>query len=53
MAMTLRVHQLGITCAFIGIPKYPFYALAACGWTVLFLAMACLLIKNIKERVHA
>ena len=49
---TLTVHQLGITCAYIGIPKYPFYALAACGWAVLFLAMACLLIKNIKERVQ-
>jgi len=53
LLMTLRVHQLGITCAFIGIPKYPFYAVAACGWAVLLLAMACLLIKSIKERVQA
>lgn len=52
LVTTLMVHRLGITCAFIGIPKYPFYALAACGWAVLFLAMACLLIKNIQERVH-
>jgi len=53
LLMTLRVHQLGITCAFIGIPKYPFYAVAAFGWAVLLLAMACLLIKSIKERVQA
>jgi len=46
---TLTVQQLGITCAYIGVPKYPFYALAAFGWAVLFVAMASLFVKNIKE----
>jgi hypothetical protein len=31
------------------VPKYPFYALAAFGWAVLFVAMASLFVKNIKE----
>ena len=49
---TLTVYRLGITCAYIGVPKYPFYALAACGWAVLLLAMASLFIKSLKERVQ-
>ena len=46
---TLTVHDLGITSAYIGVPKSPFYALAAFGWAVLFLAMASLLVKRIKD----
>lgn len=46
---TLKVHQLGIICAYINVPKYPFYALAAFGWAVLFAAMASLFVKGIKD----
>jgi TRAP-type C4-dicarboxylate transport system permease small subunit len=46
---TFTVQQLGLTCAYIGLPKYPFYALAAFGWAVLFIAMAGLLVRNIKK----
>jgi hypothetical protein len=46
---TLTVQRLGITCAYIGVPKYPFYALAAFGWAVLFVAMVGLLVMNIKK----
>ena len=45
---TLTVYRLGITCAYIGLPKYPFYVLAAFGWAVLFVAMASLFIKRIR-----
>jgi len=50
LVTTLTVQRLGITCAYIGVPKYPFYALAAFGWAVLFVAMVGLLVTNIKER---
>jgi len=46
---TLSVHELGLTSAYIELPKYPFYALATFGWAVLFVAMASLLIKRIKD----
>ena len=46
---TLTVQQLGITCSYIGVPKFPFYALAAFGWAVLFVAMASLFVKRIKD----
>jgi TRAP-type C4-dicarboxylate transport system permease small subunit len=46
---TLTVQQLGITCAYIEVPKYPFYALAAFGWAVFFVAIASLLVKRIKD----
>jgi TRAP-type C4-dicarboxylate transport system permease small subunit len=46
---TITVQKLGITCAYIEVPKYPFYALAAFGWAVLCLAMASLFIKRIKD----
>ena len=46
---TLTVQQLGLTCAYIGVPKYPFYALAAFGWAVLFVAIATLFVKRIKD----
>ena len=46
---TLIVMDLGITCSYIEVPKYPFYALAAFGWAVLFVAMASLLVKRIKD----
>lgn len=46
---TLTVQQLGLTCAYIGLPKYPFYALAAFGWAALFLTMAGLLVRDIRE----
>ena len=49
LVTTMTVHRLGITCAYIGVPKYPFYALAAFGWAVLFVAMASLIIKRIKD----
>ena len=51
-AATLTVQQLGITCAYIDVPKYPFYALAALGWAVLFVAMASLFVKRIKDGVE-
>lgn len=46
---TLTVQQLGIICSYIGVPKFPFYALAAFGWAVLFVAMASLFVKRIKD----
>ena len=49
---TLTVKQLGLTCAYIEIPKYPFYALAAFGWAVLLVAMASLFIKRMKDGVQ-
>jgi TRAP-type C4-dicarboxylate transport system permease small subunit len=49
---TLIVQRLGITCAYIGVPKYPFYALASFGWAVLFVAMTGLLIKTIMEKAE-
>ena len=45
----LTVKRLGLTCAYIEVPKFPFYALAAIGWTVLFVAMASLFVKRIKD----
>ena len=50
---TLSVQQLGITCAYIGVPKYPFYALATFGWAVLCVAIASLLVVTIKERARS
>jgi TRAP-type transport system small permease protein len=50
--MTLSVQQLGITCAYIGVPKYPFYALATFGWAVLFVAIAGLLVTNVQGRTE-
>ena len=46
---TLRVMDFGITCSYIEVPKYPFYALAALGWAILFAAMASLFLKRIKD----
>ena len=46
---TLTVQQLGIICSYIGVPKYPFYALTAFGWVVLLIVMASLFFKNKKE----
>ena len=46
---TLTVMDLGITCSYIEVQKYPFYALAAFGWAVLFVAMASLFLKRIKD----
>jgi len=46
---TLTVQRLGIICSYIGVPKYPFYALTAFGWAVLFIVMASLFFKNKKE----
>ena len=46
---TLIVQRLGIICSYIGVPKYPFYALTAFGWAVLFIVMASLFFKNKKE----
>ena len=43
---TLMVKTLGITCSYIGVPKYPFYAIATVGWLALLLAMVSLLIKK-------
>jgi TRAP-type C4-dicarboxylate transport system permease small subunit len=50
LVTTLSVQELGITCAYIGVPKYPFYALATFGWAVLCVAIAGLLVVTIKER---
>ena len=46
---TLTVKQLGITCAYIEVPKFPFYGLASFGWAVLFVAMASIFVKRIKD----
>ena len=46
---TLTVMDLGITCSYIEVQKYPFYALAAFGWAVLFVAIASLFVKRIKD----
>ena len=46
---TFTVQRLGIICSYIGVPKFPFYALAAFGWAVLFVVMASLFVKNIKD----
>jgi TRAP-type C4-dicarboxylate transport system permease small subunit len=46
---TLMVQRLGIICSYIGVPKYPFYALTAFGWAVLFVVMASFFFKNKKE----
>jgi TRAP-type C4-dicarboxylate transport system permease small subunit len=46
---TLTVQELGLTCAYIDVPKYPFYALAAFGWAVLFVAMSSIFVKRIKD----
>lgn len=45
---TLTVKDLNITSAYIGVPKYPFYALAGLGWAVMFVAVAGLLLKRMK-----
>jgi len=45
----LTVKQLGLTCAYIDVPKFPFYTLAAIGWAVLFVAMASLFLKRVKN----
>jgi len=46
---TFTVQRLGIICSYIGVPKFPFYALTAFGWAVLFIVMASLFVKNIKD----
>ncbi|MFC1864133.1 TRAP transporter small permease [Thermodesulfobacteriota bacterium] len=46
---TLTVHDLGLTCAYIGVPKFPFYGLATFGWGVLFVSMISILVKRIKD----
>ncbi|MBW2067088.1 MAG: TRAP transporter small permease [Deltaproteobacteria bacterium] len=46
---TITVKDLNITSAYIGVPKYPFYAMAGSGWAVLFVAMAGLFLKRIKD----
>jgi TRAP-type C4-dicarboxylate transport system permease small subunit len=46
---TLMVQRLGIICSYIGVPKYPFYALTAFGWVVLLIVMASLFFKNKKD----
>lgn len=43
---TLMVKSLGITCSYIGVPKYPFYGIATLGWFTLLLAMVSLFIKK-------
>jgi len=43
------VKQLGITCSYIGVPKFPFYAIATVGWISLLLAMLGHLIKSLKD----
>ena len=45
---TLIMQRLGITASYIGVPKYPFYAMTAVGWAVFFLAIASHLIQKIK-----
>lgn len=47
--MTLTVHELGITCAYIGMPKFPFYGLATFGWAVLFVALLNIMVNRIKD----
>jgi len=47
---TLTVYDLGITCAYIGVPKYPFYGLATFGWAVLFVSMIGILVKRTGDR---
>lgn len=44
---TLMVKNLGITCSYIGVPKYPFYATATVGWLALLLSMVSLLIRKL------
>lgn len=44
---TLIMKRLGITASYIGVPKYPFYAMTAVGWAVFFLAIASHLIQKI------
>jgi TRAP-type C4-dicarboxylate transport system permease small subunit len=46
---TFTVKELGLTCAYIDVPKYPFYALAAFGWAALFAAMSSIFVKRIKD----
>jgi len=46
---TIMVKQLGITCSYIGVPKFPFYAIATVGWISLLLAMLGHLIKSLKD----
>ena len=46
---TLTVQDLGLTCAYIGVPKFPFYGLATFGWAVLFVSMISILVKRIKD----
>jgi TRAP-type C4-dicarboxylate transport system permease small subunit len=46
---TLTVQRLGIVCSYIGVPKFPFYALTAFGWAVLFIVMVSIFFKNTKE----
>lgn len=46
---TLTVYDLGITCAYIGIPKYPFYGLATFGWAVFFVSIMSIMVKRIKD----
>lgn len=45
---TLTVQRLGITCSYIGMPKFPFYGLATFGWMILLIAIVRLLVKTIK-----
>ena len=49
---SLTVKELGLTCAYIDVPKYPFYALAAFGWAGLFVAMSSIFVKIIKDGVE-
>ncbi len=46
---TLTVQRLGLICSYIGVPKFPFYALTAFGWAVLFIVMSSFFIKNKKD----
>ncbi len=49
---TLMVKTLGITCSYIGVPKYPFYAIATVGWFILALSIVSLLIKNLRDGLN-
>ena len=46
---TGNVKLFGLTSAYIGVPKYPFYAIAAIGWGCFFIAKTGILIETIRE----
>ena len=46
---TLMVKLFGLTSAYIEVPKYPFYAIAAIGWGCFFIAIVGIMIERIKE----